>query len=50
MDPLSISASILTIVGAAEATRKGIQRLSSLRHAQAQLDAVNNEVCMMMLI
>jgi hypothetical protein len=45
MEPLSAGASIITVLGAAAAAREGIQRLRSLKHAQARLDSLNNEVC-----
>jgi hypothetical protein len=44
IEPLSAGASIITVLGAAAATKEGIQRLRSLRHAQGQLDPLNNEV------
>ena len=44
MDPLSITASILTIVGAGGALAKRLDRLLDLRHAPDILHALSNEV------
>jgi len=44
MDPLSILASTITIIGAADVSAKGIKRLWALRDAPANLEAVMNEV------
>lgn len=44
MDPLSLTASILTIVGVAGAVGNGFSKLIGLRHAPGILLALNNEV------
>jgi hypothetical protein len=44
MDPLSITASSIAILGAITGTGKGIGKLVSLRHAPAELQALSNEV------
>lgn len=44
MDPLSITASSIAILGALTSTSKGIGKLVSLRKAPAELQALSNEV------
>ncbi|KAF7510833.1 hypothetical protein GJ744_005933 [Endocarpon pusillum] len=44
MDPLSITASILTILGAAGQVKKGLERLQSLKSAPQELCALTNEI------
>ncbi|KAF2185368.1 ankyrin [Zopfia rhizophila CBS 207.26] len=44
MDPLSISASIITLISAASAIEKGLKRLWSLRYAPENLEILINEV------
>ncbi|CAI6330864.1 unnamed protein product [Periconia digitata] len=44
MDPLSITASILAIVGASEQAVKGLAKLRALKDAPAELSALINEV------
>lgn len=44
MDPLSITASIIAVIGAAASTRKGISKLLSLCEASEELFALKNEV------
>jgi len=43
-EPLSITASILAILGAAEKTGKGLERLRTLHNAPDELQYVLNEV------
>ena len=50
MDPLSITASIIAIVGAGGKVVKGLDRLVGLRHAPDVLLALNNEVTEVHLI
>ena len=44
MDPLSITASIVTILGAADRCVKGVAKLRALKHASSELSALINEV------
>ncbi|KAG4431012.1 hypothetical protein IFR05_013502 [Cadophora sp. M221] len=44
MDPLSISASIVALIGAATTVVRGLDRLQALRHAPAELKVLLNEV------
>ena len=44
MDPLSISASIIAVIGTIRTVSQGLERLASLRHAPDQLLALTNEV------
>ncbi|KAH7379029.1 ankyrin repeat-containing domain protein [Cadophora sp. MPI-SDFR-AT-0126] len=44
MDPLSISASIVALIGGATTVVRGLDKLQSLRHAPAELKALLNEV------
>lgn len=44
MDPLSISASIAALIGAATTVVRGLDKLQTLRHAPAELKALLNEV------
>ena len=44
MDPISIAASVLTVLGAAATTGRMLERLSSARYSGDQLQALNNEV------
>jgi hypothetical protein len=44
MDPLSVTASILAIVGAANQVYKGLAKIRALHHAPAELSALINEV------
>ena len=44
MDPLSVTASVLAIVGAAQQTVKGIAKLRAFQQAPAELSALLNEV------
>ena len=44
MDPLSITASILAIVGAAQQATKGVGKLRSLKHAKGDFSALLNEL------
>jgi hypothetical protein len=44
MDPLSITASILAIVGAAQQATKGVGKLRSLRNAKGDFSALLNEL------
>ena len=43
-DPLSVAASLLTVLGAAQGTVRGLEQMLALRHAPKELLAVNNEV------
>lgn len=45
MDPLSLTASIIAVIGAASATAQALEKLRSLRHAPQQILVVLNEVC-----
>ena len=44
MDPISLAASLLTVLGAAATVGRSLERLSSPRHAPDQLVALINEV------
>jgi hypothetical protein len=44
MDPLSISASIVALLGAAGAVVNGLQKLTSIYHASNSLLALINEI------
>lgn len=44
MDPISLAASLLTVIGAAATTGRTLEKLSSARYAGDQLDALINEV------
>jgi hypothetical protein len=44
-DPLSLTASILAVVGAAQAAAKGIRKIIALKNAPEQLLQIYNEVC-----
>ena len=44
MDPLSIAASIVALIGAAESIAVGINKLASLKNAPASVLALNNEL------
>jgi light-regulated signal transduction histidine kinase (bacteriophytochrome) len=44
MDPLSVTASILAIVGAATQVTKGLAKVRALHYAPAELSALINEV------
>lgn len=44
MDPLSLSASILAVLGAAGRTSQALEQILGLRHAPAELLALMNEV------
>lgn len=44
MDPLSVTASLLAVLGAAGAAGRALQHISDLRHAPDQLLALTNEV------
>ena len=50
MDPLSATASIITLIGAAGVVGKGLGRLASLRHAPTILLELNDEVAGLHLI
>jgi hypothetical protein len=43
MDPLSIAASSIAVLGAVTSTGKGIGKLVSLRNAPIELQALSNE-------
>jgi len=43
MDPLSLTASIIAVVGAASATVQALEKLRRLRHAPQQILVVLNE-------
>ncbi len=47
MDPLSVTASLLAVLGAASAAGRALQHVSDLRHAPDQLVALTNEVCIL---
>ena len=44
MDPLSLTASIIAVLGAGGSVASGIERIVSLRHAPDALLALNNEI------
>ena len=44
MDPLSVTASLLAVLGAAGAAGRALQHMSDLRHAPDQLLALTNAV------
>ncbi|KAL9040139.1 MAG: hypothetical protein Q9214_004603, partial [Letrouitia sp. 1 TL-2023] len=44
MDPISLAASLLTVIGAAATAGRTLEKLSSARYAGDQLDALINEV------
>ena len=44
MDPLSFTASLLTVIAAAQAAAKGIQKLNSYRKAPKELEALASEL------
>lgn len=44
MDPLSVAASVVGLIHAAEAAGSALHRLWSLRHAPAHLENLQNEV------
>ncbi|KAL9017831.1 MAG: hypothetical protein Q9185_004846 [Variospora sp. 1 TL-2023] len=44
MDPISVAASLLTVLGAAATAGRALDRLSSLRHAPDHLVALVNEI------
>jgi hypothetical protein len=44
MDPLSLAASIIAVVGAANTVAKTISKLRSLKEAQHQFDSLHNEI------
>ena len=44
MDPLSLTASILTVLGANYSVMQGLEQLASLRHAPNTILALNNEI------
>ena len=44
MDPVSVTASLLTVLGAACTAGRALEHLSRLRHAPDQLIALTNEV------
>jgi hypothetical protein len=46
MDPLSISASVVALVGAAAAVKKTLQKVLSLRNAPLELLCIINDVCL----
>lgn len=50
MDPLSISASIVALIGAAEGIAIGINKLASLKNAPASVLALNNELSDLRLV
>ena len=50
MDPLSISASIVALIGAAKGVAVGIDKLASLRGAPAAVLQLNNEVSELRLV
>jgi hypothetical protein len=45
MDPLSITAGIIAVIGAARSAQQGLNRLLSLRGANEQVLQTINEVC-----
>ena len=50
MDPLSIAASIVALIGAAEGIAVGINKLASLKNAPASVLALNNELSDLRLV
>ena len=50
MDPLSLTASIIAVLGAIGSISNGLQKLSSLHHAPMTLLALNNEISDLQLI
>ena len=44
MDPLSVTASLVAVLGATTAAARALQRITNLRHASDQLIALVNEV------
>ena len=50
MDPLSITASLIALIGAAESIAVGINKLASLRNAPASVLALNNELSDLRLV
>ena len=50
MDPLSIAASIVALIGAAESIAVGINKLASLKNAPASVLALNNELSDLRLV
>ena len=50
MDPLSITASVLTLLAAANSVAKGLNKLASIRGAPAAVLALNNEVSDLRLV
>ncbi|KAL9613335.1 MAG: hypothetical protein Q9167_002096 [Letrouitia subvulpina] len=50
MDPISLAASLLTVIGAAATTGRTLEKLSSARYAGDQLDALINEVADLRLV
>ena len=44
MDPVSVAASLLTVLGAAGAAGRALEHLSNIRHSSDQLLALINEV------
>ena len=50
MDPLSITASVLTLLAAANKVAKGLDKLASIKGAPAAILALNNEVSDLRLV
>ena len=50
MDPLSISASMLAILGGVKSARKGIQLLTSLSRADSTVRQLQNEIANLMVL
>ena len=50
MDPLSISASVLTVVGAISSTSRIVKKIASLRGAPEAISALNNEISDLQLV
>lgn len=50
MDPLSITASVLTLVTAANKVAKGLDNLASIKGAPAAVLALNNELSDLRLV
>lgn len=44
MDPLSLTASVITVVGVADAAGRGLKKLIALRGASDAILALNNEI------
>jgi hypothetical protein len=44
MDPLSVAASVIAVIGAANTAVKSIEKAISLRHAPSEIHALVNEV------